>query len=179
MKSHTCSFTGPENLLQPCSANGGIKLLNLMYRHVFCITTQKEKAINFNNSCCIWWAAFYPPETYRNSARLPRVLSSLEQLLLTVSSMNAKPKMAEQTSAILGQPPSFPGGSSLEGGWMGQTGLCPRRARQAAFPEEQTNLSVPTQQCYLASSGKKCTHSDNLGEFQVLKVSSIVRQIFK
>lgn len=133
MKSHTCSFTGPESLLQPfifkpCSANGGIKLLNLMYRYVFCITTQKEKAINFNNSCCIWWAFFYPPETYSNSARLPRVLSSLEQLLLTLSSMNAKPKVAEQTCAILGQPPSFPGGSSLKGGWMGQTGLCPRRA---------------------------------------------------
>lgn len=62
---------------------------------------------------------------------------------------------------------------------MAQTDLCPSRARQATFPEEQANLSAQIQQCYLASSGKKCTHSGNLGEFQVLKVSSFVKQIFK
>lgn len=76
--------------------------------------------------------------------------------------MNAKPKKAEQTYAILGQPPSFPGGSSLKGDWMGQAGLCPSRARQAAFPEEQTNLSAQIQQCYLPSSGEKGTLSCNL-----------------
>lgn len=85
--------------------------------------------------------------------------------------------MAEQTYAILGQPPLFPGGSSLKGDRMGQTVLCPSRARQAAFPEEQTNLSAQIQQCYLASSGEKCTLSGNLGQFHILMVSSIVRQI--
>lgn len=62
---------------------------------------------------------------------------------------------------------------------MGQTGLCPSKARQAPFPEEQTNPSAQIQQCYLASSGEKCTLSGNLGELHILMVSTIVRQIFK
>lgn len=98
---------------------------------------------------------------------------------MTVSSINVKLKMAEQTYAILGQLPSFPGGSSLKGDWMGQTVLCPSRARQAAFPEEQTNLSAHIQQCYLATTGEKCTLSGNLGQLHVLMASSIVKQIFK
>lgn len=62
---------------------------------------------------------------------------------------------------------------------MGQTGPCPSRARQAAFLEEKRNLTAQSQQCNLASSGEKHTCSDSVREFQVLKVSSIVRQMFK
>lgn len=56
---------------------------------------------------------------------------------------------------------------------MSQTGLCSSTAKQAAFPEKQKK------QCHLASSGEKCTLSGNLGEFHVLMLSSIVRQVFK
>lgn len=89
--------------------------------------------------------------------------------------MDDKPEMANQTYTVLGQFPSFP---FLKGVCMGQI-VCPSEARQAAFLEQQKSLSDQTQQCNLTSSGEKPANSDNVREFQVLKVSSILRHILK
>lgn len=70
------------------------------------------------------------------------VLTSLKQLLLTVSSMDDKPEMTKQTYAVLSQPPAFPQCFSPNGGCMDQTGLCPVRATQAAFLGEERSLSA-------------------------------------
>lgn len=126
---------------------------------------QQEKAIIINNVLLL---LLVRPllETCSNSACLPKVLTSLEQLLLT----DDKPEMTKQIHAILGQPPPFPGCSSLKGDCIGQTGLRPSGAGQVAFPEEQKNFSAQTRQSNLVFSKEKCTHSDNVRKLQVPEV---------
>lgn len=176
MKSNTCRFTETEILLQfsvfkSRSAEGGINLLILFYRQVFCIATQQEKAIIINNMLLLLLISLLLShknmQQFSTSTEGPNKSGSMA----VNSVLNGWQARNDKTDTCnLGQPWLFPGCSSLKGDCIGQTGLCPSGAREAAFPEEQRNLSAQIQQCNLAFSEEKRAHSGNVRELQVLKV---------
>lgn len=176
MKSNTCRFTETEILLQlfifkSCSAEGGINLLIVFYRQVFCIATQQEKAIIINNTLLLLLVSLMLShknmQQFSTSTEGPNKSGSMavNSVLNGWQARNDKTDICNLRSTR-----PFPGRSSLKGDCNGQTGLCPSEAGQAAFLEEQRNLSTQSQQCNLAFSEEKRAHSGNVRELQVLKV---------